>query len=380
MQYKRNKDGYYRETFVVGKKPNGKPDRVIVRDKDLKIFKRKVEEAKRLHARGVSLGNVTVYEWGVRWLTVYKANVSDELKAHFKAKLELDIFPSIGTMPIKDVRASHLQELINGTGKGYGTVVKIRIAIRQLFEAAETEGIIERSPARKLDLPDNLEEEERRPLIETEYRTAWDVAQSHLAGAYVMTMLLCGLRRGECVGLRVANVDFARKRLAIQEAIRYRTNKGNVKDPKTRAGIREVPIPDILLPFMERQCAGKSGDSYVFTKVDGSRATETACKWWWTSFLRQCHLTAGAKTYRNKILIETSPFDDDVSPHYLRHTYSTDLYAAGVDEKAQDYFMGHKSKGVAHRYRKMSDEAFDRAAAMVNEYFTKKYLVRPSPL
>jgi integrase len=376
QKYKRNKSGYYRETFVIGKKPNGKPDRIEVRDKDLNVFKRKIEEARRLHSRGVSLSSTTVYEWGIRWLAVYKANVSEELKAHFKAKLELDIFPAIGNMLVKDVRASHLQELLNNSGKRkkYGTVVKIRIAVKQLFEAAETEGLIERSPARKLELPDGLEEEERRPLSEIECRAVWEVAQNHLAGTYVLTMLLCGLRRGECVALKIENIVFEKKRLIIREAIRFRTNEGNLKGTKTKAGMREVPIPEILLPFIMKQCEGKSPEAFVFTKADGKRATETACKWWWSSFVRQCHLTAGAKTYRNKILIETSPFDDAVTPHYLRHTYSTDIYSAGIDEKAQKHFMGHKSKDVTDIYRKMSDEAFNRASIILNEYFKRKYL------
>ena len=465
-RYKRNKSGYYRETFVIGKKPNGTPDRVEIRDKDLKVFKKKVEEARRLHAKGVTLGNITVYEWGQRWLTVYKANANDEQKAHFKAKLELDIYPAIGSMPIKDVRASHLQELLNQSDKGYGTVVKIRIAIRQLFNAAEAEGIIERDPSRKLELPEDLTEKERRPLTDFECQVVWDVAQTHSAGAYVLTLLLCGLRRGECVGLQVENVDLKRKRLMIQEAIRYRTNKGQVKGPKTRAGIREVPIPELLLPFLIKQCKDKSNGDYVFTKVDGSRSTETTCKWWWKSFVRSCHLAAGAVTYRNKVIIDTkeefaewslcsnsalpkgialspeglllgipiqaghfsftlaigtggkgastmrtyvlaiapcddyaltsprvllptgevnapyscqlsaaSPFGDDVTPHFLRHTYSTDMYSAGIDEKAQEHFMGHKSMKVTDVYRKMSDDAFGRAAALINEYFNSKYLV-----
>jgi len=373
-KYKRNKSGYYRETFVIGKKPNGKPDRIEIRDKDLKAFKKKIEEARRLHGKGVSLGNTTVYEWGLRWLAVYKSTVSDELKAHFKAKLELDIFPTIGNMPIKDVRASHLQELLSNSGKGYGTVVKIRFAIKQLFEDAETEGLIEKNPARKLELPDDLKEKERRPLTEFENKVVWNVAQTHSAGAYILTLMLCGLRRGECVGLKVENVDLERKRLTIIEAIRYRTNEGKLKDPKTKAGVRDVPIPDVLLPYLANQCAEKPEEAFVFTKVDGSRATETACKWWWSSFLRHCHLAAGAKTYRNKILTETSPFDDNISPHYLRHTYSTDMYAAGIDEITQEYFMGHKRKGVTDRYRKMPDEAFYRAATLLNNYFNDKYL------
>ena len=463
-RYKRNKSGYYRETFVIGKKPNGTPDRVEIRDKDLKVFKKKVEEARRLHAKGVTLGSVTVYEWGQRWLSIYKANANDEQKAHFKAKLELDIYPAIGSMPIKDVRASHLQELLNQSEKGYGTVVKIRIAIRQLFNAAEAEGIIERDPSRKLELPEDLAEEERRPLTDFECQVVWEVAQTHSAGSYVLTLLLCGLRRGECVALKTENVDLKRKRLAVQDAIRYRTNKGLVKSPKTRAGIREIPIPERLYPFLVKQCEGKSAGDYVFTKVDGSRATETACKWWWESFKRSCHLEAGAVTYRNKIILEmdeelitwgvceksalpqgitlcskgllqgtpkqaghfsfalkiktagkgvnctrlyvlavtpcddyvltspkimlpagevdlpyifqltaSAPFGDDVTPHFLRHTYSTDMYSAGIDEKAQEHFMGHKSKKVTDIYRKMSDEAFGRAATHINEFFNSKY-------
>lgn len=374
MDYKKNKDGYYRATFVIGKTPDGKPDRIIVRDKNKEIFKKKLAEAKRLHSKGVVLDDITVYEWAQRWLKVYKGKSSPELQAHFKAKMELDIIPIIGNMRMKDVRASHLQELLNNcTDKKYGTVVKIRIAIKQLFDAAETEGIIERNPATKLELPNDLEEEERRPLTETERSVVWDVAQTHPHGTYILTMLLCGLRRGECVALTVDKIDFNRKRLIIRNAIRYNSNKGRVKSPKSEAGVREVPIPDILLSGLRKHCEDKSEKTYVFTKVDGTRATETAVKWWWNSFQRQCHIKAGAKLYRNKILIETSPFDDKVSPHYFRHTYSTDLYAAGVDEKAQKYFMGHKSNDVTDVYRKMNDEAFDRAAELINKYFSKKY-------
>jgi integrase len=235
------------------------------------------------------------------------------------------------------------------------------------------EGIIERNPALKLELSDDLEETPRRPCTETECRAIWDVAQTHSAGTYVLTMLLCGLRRGECVGLTVGRMDFKRKRLVIQKAIRYRTNQGNEKKPKSEAGVRQMPIPEILLPFLIHQCRGKKPDDYVFTKVDGKRATQTAVRRWWESFHRQCHITAGAKMHRNKILPETSPFGDEISPHYLRHTYATDIHAAGVHEREQKFFMGHKSYDVTDGYRAISDESFDRAAKLIDNYFNKKY-------
>jgi len=373
-KHKRNKDGYFKETWLTDEVlPSGNKRRVVVRDKDYKTFVSKLEEAKRLHKKGITLEDMTVAQWGERWLSVYKATASDDLKAHFRAKLDYDIVPAIGDMRMKDVRASDLQQLLNNSPGKKGTVVKIRIAIRQLFDAADAEGIIERNPALKLELPDNLAESPRRPLGDNECKIVWGVAQSHTAGAYVLTMLLCGLRRGECVGLTMANVDFRKKRLSIHRAIRYSTNQGMEKAPKSLAGIRQVPIPDILLPILKKHCAGKKADDYVFTKVDGSRATGIAVRRWWESVLRQCHIASGAKQYRNKIMIETSLFSDEITPHYLRHTYATDIHAAGVHEKEQKHFLGHSSNDVTDIYRNVSDLSFNRAADLINQFFTDKY-------
>ena len=85
--------------------------------------------------------------------------------------------------------------------------------------------------------------------------------------------------------------------------------------------------------------------------------------------MRQCHIVAGAKLYRNEVLLDTSPFDDNVTPHFLRHTYATDIYAAGVDEAAQKVFLGHSSSDITDRYRKMNDAAFYRALDVLNQYY-----------
>lgn len=126
---KKNKDGYYRGSFVVGKKPDGTPDRVTIRGKTQKEFEAKLAEAKRLHARSLALGDTTVREWSERWMKVYKANASDTQKAHYRAKLNLDILPAIGNMRIRDVRASHLQELLNSYA-GQKRVLSKRFALR----------------------------------------------------------------------------------------------------------------------------------------------------------------------------------------------------------------------------------------------------------
>ena len=376
MPKKKNKDGYFRSTFVIGKDPDGKPKRITIRGKTRKEHDEKLAEARRLHARGISLNEVTVYDWAEKWLNVYKANASDTQKAHYSAKLRNDILPRIGFMFIHDVRHSHLQELLNKHDGGrVGTVQKIRIAIQQLFEDAEVEGIIDRNPARRLELPE-LEEEARRPITPIERAIAYNVADFHKAGIYVMTMLFCGLRRGECIALRVRDIDLKRPSINVDKRITFNNgNTGEEKEgTKSRAGVRSlpkrvVPIPDLLKPFLAAQCAGKNPGDILFPKDDGKHATRQTVRWWWKSFLRQCHIAGGAKLYRNQVQVETSPFGDEITAHYLRHTFATDMYAAGVDDTTQKIFLGHTSKEVTDRYRKMSDAAFDRALQQLNDYY-----------
>ena len=379
---KKNKSGYFRTDMTVGKNSEGKSTRISIRAKSREEFDAKVEQAKRLYSRGLSLSKTTVYEWAQRWLFVYKANATEVQKAHYTAKVNHDILPKIGNMRMCDVRASHLQEILNCYAGGkLETVKKIRNAIKQLFSDAELEGIIDRNPAARLELP-NLTEETRRPLTLLEKIAVFEVAKTHKRGAYVMTMLLCGLRRGECTAILVGDVDLANRRLKVDKSLNFVHNQAAItttKSAKLRkkdksasedTGTRLIPIPDILTPFIEPLIIKKPADAMLFTsKHDGQYQSAQELRWGWKSFKRQCHLLLGATTYRNELKTETSLFGGEITYHYLRHAYATDLYAAGVDDTAIKSFLGHSSGDVTDIYRKMNDAAFDRASGLINEYY-----------
>jgi integrase len=252
-----NKDGYFRSTFVIGKDAAGKPKRITVRGKTKRELEEKLAEAKRMYGLGLSMGETTVYDWAERWLRIYKANASQTQKAHYKTKLENDILPHIGEFPIRNIRASHLQEILNEyKGGKLGTVQKIRQAIKQLFDDAELEGIIERNPARRLELPE-LVEETRRPLTLFKRTIVYTVAQTHERGVYILTMLFCGLRRGETLILKVGDIDFEGMKITINKSLSLINNDGVEKGTKSKAGVRVVPIPNLLLPLNRRQNNGR---------------------------------------------------------------------------------------------------------------------------
>jgi integrase len=360
---------YYKGSLTIGTRPDGKPERVYVRGKTKRERDDKLAEARRLYAKGISLTDMTVGEWSQRWLAVYKANVSDGQKRSYKARLEIDILPAFGNVRMRDIRPSHLQEFLNQyKGKKKGTVEKVRVSLKSLFFDAAVEGIIERDPTLRLAMPET-EEKKRRPLTPFERDIALQVAESHPRGVYVLTMLYCGLRRGEAVALTVGDVDTERKRIHVSQSLSFPQNKGELKAPKSEAGTRTVPIPTVFLPTIAAVCSHRAAHEILFPKTDGTHATKQTCLCWWKSFVRACHIAAGAVTYRREI--KSSPFGMEITPHYLRHTYATDLYAAGVDEKARKFFLGHSSNDVTDIYTKMSDKAFDRAAVLIDEYHSE---------
>ncbi|MCL1986711.1 MAG: site-specific integrase [Firmicutes bacterium] len=356
---------YHRSSFVIGKKADGTPERIWVRGKTKAECAEKLAEAKRLHNMGVSLQDITVADWAVRWLRTYKGNANEVQLAHYTAKLKRDILPVIGHMKIKEVRPSHLKELLNSySGGKVGTVSKIRIAIKQLFADAVEEGLIERNPTTRLELP-NLTENLRRPLNIAERLACEKVASSHKYGSYVNVMLYCGLRRGECIALEVGDVDLQKNQLTISKALNLTKNIGYIAGTKAAnmrkirtnndVGVRIVPIPKIAIPIFSELCKGKQNGDILFPKQAGGYATKQACRYWWSVFSKEC------------IAIEPK-FSPEITPHFLRHTYATDLYAAGIDEKARKEFLGHSSSDVTDIYTKMSEDAFERARDLLNEY------------
>ena len=96
-----------------------------------------------------------------------------------------------------------------------------------------------------------------------------------------------------------------------------------------------MPMPPELLARLDQ-----SGRYFVHGR-DGKMLTLTHLRRMWTSFHRACDREAGAKLYRNKIIEHA--FDPAITPHFLRHTYCTNLRRQGYDLKTAQYLMGHAS-------------------------------------
>ena len=147
------------------------------------------------------------------------------------------------------------------------------------------------------------------------------------------------------------------------------------KAPKTRAGVRDVPIPEDLVPWLQRQLEADSSP-YLFTQKDKkSPLSETTMRRRWETVKKYMDIEMGAKTERVKLpgarrhslVITESVLAEDLDLYDLRHTYCTDLEIAGVPINVAKELMGHKDIATtANIYTHASTAIVDQARDLIN--------------
>ncbi len=155
--------------------------------------------------------------------------------------------------------------------------------------------------------------------------------------AYFLAVTM-GLRRGEVCGLSWADVDFVGGVLDIRHSYDH---FGNLKQPKTKAGCRRLPMPGFVADALRRHkaaqaqrlagVADKSGrplrqtdDTAVVLGLDGARMNPNS-------------LAARWMKDRGVLGVEGWCL------HELRHSYPTMLAMEGVHPKVMQELAGHSS-------------------------------------
>jgi integrase/recombinase XerC len=164
---------------------------------------------------------------------------------------------------------------------------------------------------------------------------------SHRDRAVVLAMVFGGLRAGEVRRLLLADVDQGRRQLRV-------VGKGGRE--------RVVPADDVffaeLAAYLARERPPGLATPECFVVLHGPTAGGPLTEAGMRSVFRYHRQRSGAVRVR---------------PHRLRHTYGTELAAAGIDLLALRQLMGHASPETTAGYVHLSDEhlAAEYAAARV---------------
>lgn len=252
------------------------------------------------------------------------------------------ILPKLGDWRMRDITNLALQDFLNSKRGSLSpqTIAHLKNALSAIFRHAK------RCAVWAGDLPtDGL----LVPRIESPEKQVLTHEQALrlvgcLHGQYstlAALMLSTGLRIGEAAGLTWKRIDFAVGIITIQESW---SREHGYQSPKTKRGIRRVPLPPALTAALRASQGDAGPDAPVFITQNGNPIDKrtTASK-----ILKPAAKRAGV------------PW---VSWHTLRHTFCT-WTDASLTEAERMRLMGHASAGQTHHY---THPEMERARSVVD--------------
>lgn len=160
----------------------------------------------------------------------------------------------------------------------------------------------------------------------------------------LLLTLKAGLRLGETLALRSADVDLRARHITVRTNV-WRGNEGTPKG----GSVRNVPIPPSLADALRhhRHLRGP----YVLCKENGTRLTEGRLKWPLERALRRAGISRD---------------EGRIGWHDLRHTYGSHLAMRGVPLKVVQELMGHTTIEMTMRYAHLSSESREAAVQVLD--------------
>lgn len=171
-------------------------------------------------------------------------------------------------------------------------------------------------------LPKVLSEEEQERFL-AEFNTRYVTPHRNLC--LVRLMLEAGLRVGEAVALRPEHLDLETCRIIVREG----------KGAKDRVLWISDDLRDLIADWLER----RPESEWLFPTRKGTQVQ--------TRYVR-----AMVKRTARRAKVQEA---ERVSPHTLRHTFATDLYAETTNLRLVQKALGHASIQTTQIYTHLAD-------------------------
>ena len=282
-------------------------------------------------------------------LTRTRAPYKSSALRGYRRALELRVLPQLGHLRLSAIDRVTLQDFADGLARTLdpSTVRNTMSPVQAILRRATNRGVIATNPAVGLELraPQGRRERIAAPTEAAALLAALPDEDRALWGA----ALYGGLRRGELRALRWDDVDLDRN---VVRVVRSWDDVDGAVEPKSRAGVRTVPIASVLRALLveHRLRRGGHGEDLVFGAGAG-RPFEPS-------------------TVRRRALASWQRADlAPIGLHECRHTFASLMIAAGVNAKALSTYMGHSSVTITFdRYGHLMPGNEEQAAGLLDVY------------
>ena len=292
-------------------------------------------------------GRITVAQFLEQWLKHTQPTVAPKTYETYAMFVAKHLAPRLGHHKLAKLSPLHIQSyytqaLIDGRADGAGglsrrTVLHHHHVLREALRMAVKWQLIPRNPAEAVE-PPKPPKRPRSVLNPEQMRTLLSEARAGWVYVPILIAIATGLRRGEVLALRWADVDLDACRLNVNQALEQTRTAGlRFKEPKSEAGLRPVTLPAFLVRELRRH------------KGRQSQIRLTAETLWHDHDLIICHDDGRPRTPDNLTHAFTKLMErvaaqaelPRVTFHDLRHCHATLLFLMGENPKVVSERLGH---------------------------------------
>jgi len=283
---------------------------------------------------------ITVKEFLTRWLANHvEPSVRESTYESYKWTVETFVTPYIGSIELKALSPLHLQDLLGRLRKRKPALSKTMLhyvyaVLRGALNRAVKWRLILNNPILAVDAPktEKFRSSSYTPELLSSLLLAAKSTPLHLP---IMLAATCGLRRGECCGLRWQDVALDRGLMFVRNSLNRVAGKLKSQPVKTQRSERSIRLPEAVITLLTAlkpiQTAEKLEAGPLYQKLDYVWAYDNGTPHDPT-FLSHAFL----KLLRSEKL----PL---IRFHDLRHTHATMLLLEHVPVKTISERLGHSS-------------------------------------
>lgn len=316
----------------------------------------------------VNPAKITVTEYFERWLRDYaRSNVAPST-FHRYEQIASRLNAHLGSLRLQDLRPAHIQDAygrLSTDGLAARTVLHHHRVLREALSHAAQWQLLSVNPADAVT-PPRAERTEMRALSPDEVNRLLEGCENEQLRTVVFVAISTGMRLGELLGLRWADLDLNGGNAYLVRSAQYLSATGiSFRPMKTGRSQRSIALSAetvrVLREHRGRQLEARlaAGSDYedgdlVFADVDGRPLPPYRIS---DQFRRRLVKRLGIGPLRF---------------HDLRHTAATLMFRAGIHPKVVSERLGHSSIAItldtySHVIPSMQRDAADAVDALLAE-------------
>ena len=378
ISYTKRADGRLQTKMYIGTE-YGKPIYKYIYARTYKELESKYNEVKARQNKGLDImsDKDTFGYWSQIWLRSKKAEVSD--KWYNVLKTDINKLDKLFGEPVTKMRQYMLKDILNelaDNGYSQKTLKTVKDIASGIMQMTADERVVDYNVFASIKIPKTQKQStvsvnselayfDRRALSNAEQQ--WVLNTPHRAQTAAMIMMYAGLRRGELIPLLWSDIDLDIGTISVNKSVECVNGKLCIKTGgKTKAATRTVYIPKILIDYLRQQ---ERKSLLVCTNTRGQMFSDSSWARMWESYLITLDKQYGVPKDKHTIKTLSIP---RITPHWLRHTFISLMYLAGVDVLTAKEQAGHSDISTTLAiYTHLDEQYKHKNISKMDEYISK---------